>query len=79
MKSELVDTETDETSFPALYERIGVDSKFIVLFNDTKSGMIINTTDPNRPIGYFSHTWITAYDKCMWKRLPAIVGVILSN
>ena len=59
MKSE-IDNTVPECNYPCLMEHIGLGGKFIVLFSKPHTGMVVNSTESCRSVGYYSESWALA-------------------
>lgn len=44
--------------YPCLKEFTGVHGKFVVLFTTPYKGVVVSSTNPNRPVGDGGDTWI---------------------
>jgi hypothetical protein len=46
-----------KTDFPKLMKYTGRDSNFVVLFSSNAVGMVVESQDDERPVGYFDDCW----------------------
>jgi hypothetical protein len=47
----------DKTDFPKLMKYNRKDSNFVVLFSSDKVGMVVESQDDERPVGYYLNNW----------------------
>jgi hypothetical protein len=46
-----------KTDFPKLMKYTGRDSNFVVLFSSAGLGMVVESQDDERPVGYYDDEW----------------------
>lgn len=49
--------QTVKIDFPRLMRYNKKDGDFTVLFSSRGTGMVVESTDDDRPVGYHSHNW----------------------
>lgn len=73
--------EKEELKFPVLMECIDTDKKFVVMFTDFDNGVVVNSQNPYRPIGFspkdLAGNWVKPNHTKYWKKYTG--QIILQN
>jgi hypothetical protein len=60
MKIKVTKSDGKSSEFPKLMKYTGRDSNFVVLFSSNAVGMVVESQDDERPVGYFDDCWTTS-------------------